>query len=203
MLRPCRASLLARPCCRNCVDLAPWRCRPDETAAEHARLADTRIIQRTSLAGSNAFLAAGKFHLDAGRTAYKPSRMRRTRRPHLHEDVDAPVRRYGVKRTFADPVHVAQLHLRDAQCFTGTNDDPPVGGVEPHHIERLPGRNTETAPLADREINYAGVTAQHPPGEIDDVARRGGARPQPFDHVCITAGGHEADVLAVGLFGNR
>src|SRR5260221_12695301 len=111
MLRSCRAPLLARPCCRNCVDLAPLRCRPDKTAAEHARLADARIIQRTRLAGSNALLAAGKFHLDAGRTAYKPSRMRRTRRAHLHEDVDGPARRYSVKRTVAKPVHVAQPPL--------------------------------------------------------------------------------------------
>ena len=44
---------------------------------------------------------------------------------------------------------------------------------------------------------------EHAAGEVDDLARRRRARPQPLDHVGIVAGRHEADVLAVLLVGDR
>ena len=67
----------------------------------------------------------------------------------------------------------------------------------------MAGGDAEPAPLPDREVDDAVVAAEHAAGEIDDVARLGGARPQAFDHLGIAAGRHEADVLAVVLVGDR
>src|SRR5262249_26377715 len=144
---------------------------------EHARLADARIIECAGLAGRNALLTVRKFHLNAGRAAHEPTRMRRARRADFYEDIEATVRRPRVKGTIADPVHVPQLHARRAQRLPGADDDPAICRIEPHDIERLTGRDAKASALADREIDDAGVTAQDPPGKIDNVARGGGARP--------------------------
>ena len=47
------------------------------------------------------------------------------------------------------------------------------------------------------------MAAEHAAVDMDDVARFRRARQQPLDHVAVVAGGHEADVLAVGLVGDR
>ena len=76
-------------------------------------------------------------------------------------------------------------------------------GVEPHHVKRRAGGDAEAAPLADGEMDDAVVAAEHAAVEVDDLARLGGARPQPLDHVGIVPARHEADVLAVRLVGDR
>src|SRR5437899_5645807 len=67
----------------------------------------------------------------------------------------------------------------------------------------MSGRDAEPAPLPDGEMDDAVVVAKHAAGHIDDLARLGGARPQPLDHVGVAPGWHEADVLAVVLVGDR
>src|SRR5579871_6930690 len=52
-------------------------------------------------------------------------------------------------------------------------------------------------------MDDAVMLAEHAAAEIDDLARAGGARPQPLDHFRIVAARHEADVLAVLLVGDR
>ncbi len=47
------------------------------------------------------------------------------------------------------------------------------------------------------------MRAQHPPVDVDDLARVGGAGTQLLDHRGVVAVGHEADVLAVGLVRHR
>ncbi len=50
-------------------------------------------------------------------------------------------------------------------------------------------------------MHHAMMAAELAPIDVDDVARRSGLRRQPFDDVAVTAGRHEADVLAIGLVG--
>ena len=49
----------------------------------------------------------------------------------------------------------------------------------------------------------AAMTAEHPAGAVDDVARLGGFGAQHFDQPGIGALRHKADVLAVGLVGDH
>src|SRR5262249_58248312 len=75
--------------------------------------------------------------------------------------------------------------------------------TEPPHVERMAGGEAQPPPLADGEMDDAGMSAQHAAVEIDDVARLGRARLEPLDHLRIAARRHEADVLAVVLVGDR
>src|SRR5205814_7300048 len=75
--------------------------------------------------------------------------------------------------------------------------------IEAQHIERMAGSDTEAAPLPDGEVDDTVVAAEHAAVEIDDVARLGGARPEPLDHLGVAAGRDETDVLAVMLVGDR
>ena len=52
-------------------------------------------------------------------------------------------------------------------------------------------------------MNDTLMTADDAAFEIDDIAGLYGVRPQPADDVGIAPGGHEADVLAVLLVGDR
>src|SRR5262249_32282844 len=63
--------------------------------------------------------------------------------------------------------------------------------------------NAEPAALADGEMDDSVVAAKHAAVEIDDFARSGGARTQPFDDVGIAAARHKADILTVLLIGDR
>ena len=47
------------------------------------------------------------------------------------------------------------------------------------------------------------MAPQDPARQVDDLARRGRAGPQPLDDVGIAPLRHEADVLAVGLLRHR
>ena len=85
------------------------------------------------------------------------------------------------------------------QRLARADDDAPPGRIEMDDVERLAGGDADAAPLADGEMDDAGMAAEHPPVDMDDVAGLGGARLQPLDHVGIAAARHEADVLAVVL----
>src|SRR5437763_1802842 len=108
-----------------------------------------------------------------------------------------------IDRVIAEPVDVAQLHAARAQRLAWTNDDPTRRRLEPHHVQRIAGRDPQPAALPDGEMNDAAMAAEHPAGEVDDLARLGRARTQPLDHVGVAPGRHEADVLAVVLVGDR
>ena len=59
------------------------------------------------------------------------------------------------------------------------------------------------AALSDGEMDDAVVAAEHPPVEVDDLARAAAPGPQPLDHIGIMSARHEADVLAVLFVGDR
>ena len=103
----------------------------------------------------------------------------------------------------AQPVDLAQPHPAGAQGLARPDHDAPRGGVEPHHVERMAGGDAEPAPLPDGEMDDAVVAPEHFAREVDDVAGLGGAGLEPLDHLGVTAGRHEADVLAVVLVGDR
>src|SRR5262245_6253664 len=52
-------------------------------------------------------------------------------------------------------------------------------------------------------MDDAGMPAEQATVEVDDIAGLGRAGLEPLDHLGVTAGRHEADVLAVVLVGDR
>jgi hypothetical protein len=71
-----------------------------------------------------------------------------------------------------------------------------------HHVERIAGGHAEALALADRVMNDAGMLAEHPPVNMDDVAGQRRIRLELGDHIGVFALRHETDVLAVGLVGD-
>ncbi len=88
------------------------------------------------------------------------------------------------------------------QRFARPDDDARALGIQMHDVERLAGRDADAAALADRVAQDAVVPAEHPPVDMDDLARRGRSRLQLGDDVGIFALRDEADVLAVLLGGD-
>src|SRR5262245_19552446 len=67
----------------------------------------------------------------------------------------------------------------------------------------MTGCDAKPAALAHGEVNDAGVAAEYPDFKIDDIAGLGSAGLETLYHLCVAAGWHEADVLAVVLVGDR
>src|SRR5262249_25537747 len=175
----------------------------DEAAAEHARLAVGRVVERAGLPGRHAVLAGDEIDLDAAGAAAQPGRLRRPGGAHLDEDLVPAGAQRTVDAALAQPVDLAQPHPAGAQGIARPDHDAPRGGVEPDHVERTAGGDAKPATLTDGEMDDAGMAAEHAAVEIDDVAGLGGPRLEPFDHLAVAAGGDEADVLAVMLVGDR
>src|SRR5207244_4640234 len=110
-------------------------------------------------------------------------RLRRPGSSHFHESFMTVVGKCLMERTFANPIDVAQYDAAHAQRLTRADDYAAALSVEPYHIERCSGRDTQPAALADSKVNNAGMHAKHLAVEIDNLAAFGRARLQPFDHV--------------------
>src|SRR5262245_61431902 len=175
----------------------------DEAAAEHARLALGRIVEYAGLARRYSVLAGDKIDLDPPAAPAQPGRLRRPRGTDLHEDLVPAGAQRVVDRVLAQPIDVAQLHSAGAQRLARAHHDAARRCVEPHHVKRNAGRHPESASLTDGEMDDAGMPAEQPAVDIDDVARLGRPGLEPLDHLGVTAGRHEADVLAVVLVGDR
>ncbi len=67
------------------------------------------------------------------------------------------------------------------------------------HVDRVPHRQVQPAPLANREMLMPGVRAHLAPLPIDDVSLAHLARRPPRHQAGVVVVGHEADLLAVGL----
>ena len=76
-------------------------------------------------------------------------------------------------------------------------------GINPHDIKRFAGCQPQSATLADRVMDDTLMGAKHAAVEMHNLASFCSIRPQPFDHIRVTAIRHEADILTVMLFGNR
>ncbi len=175
----------------------------NEAAAQHARLTLRRIVEHTGLSGRDAVLAGDEVDLDAVGTAAQPRRLRRPGRAHLDENL-VPARAQGlIDRAVAQPIHVTQPHPAGAQRLARTDDHAPRLRIEAHDIERMTGGDAEPPTLADREVDDARMASEPAAFEVDDVARLGGARLEPLDHLGVAPGRHKADVLAVVLVGDR
>ncbi len=75
--------------------------------------------------------------------------------------------------------------------------------LETQHVERLPRRDPEALALAYREMGDAAMAAEQAACVIDDVAWFAGLRPQTLHDLRIGPPRNKADILAVGLVGNR
>src|SRR5215469_3998355 len=131
------------------------------------------------------------------RTGIEPPRHRRLRRAKLYRD-----RHTSGERT-AEPVQLAKRDTRFRQCRARADDDSPLLGIEPEHIERLAGGDPEPPALADGKMGDAIVAAEHATAAVDDVTGLGGLWSQPLDEPRIGPVRHEADVLAVRLVRDR
>src|SRR4249919_122394 len=184
--------------CSDCGDRAL-----DEATTEHARLAVGRIVEHAGLAWGHSVLASNEIDLDALACPAQPRRLRRPGGADLDEHL-LPASAQGlIDASLAQPIHVAQPHPAGAQRRARPDYDPARRGVEPDHVKRMARRDAEPAPLADREMDDAGMRAENAAVEIDDVAGLGRARLEALDHLGVAARRHEADVLAVVLVGHR
>src|SRR5262249_48416218 len=92
-LRSMRGYRLQAPRARHRARLAGPECHRrrhralDEAAAEHARLAVGRVVERAGLPGRHAVLAGDEIDLDAAGASAQPSRLRRPGGAHLDEDL--------------------------------------------------------------------------------------------------------------------
>src|SRR5271165_2519903 len=175
----------------------------DEAAAENARLALCRVVENTRLPGRNALLGVHEIDLDAVGAPAQPCRLRRPRGAHLDEDFVPARAERVIDRAFAQPVDVAQPDPAGAQLVARPDHHAARRGIEPHYIERPPRRDAEPAPLADGEMDDAGMRAEHATLAVDDLARLGGAGLETLDDFAVAARGHKADVLAVALLRDR
>src|SRR5215470_6525616 len=71
------------------------------------------------------------------------------------------------------------------------------------HIKRRGGSDTESLSLANRKMRDTAMSAKHAPRHIDDLSRVTRFRPQLLDEPRIGSLRNKADILAVGLIGNR
>src|SRR5206468_6474630 len=127
-------------------------------------------VDNAVLAGCNDHLAGDEFDLIPAVDRAQPGRLRRARRAHAHEHLDA-VADDAIQRTVADPVDVTKANTIHPQCLARPHHDAAAGGVELDDIERRAGGDAEPLALADGEMNDALVTADDASIEIDDVAR--------------------------------
>ncbi len=132
---------------------------------------------------------------------------RRLRRADAHEHVTTPWADIG-ERPVTNPVQIAQSHASGRQGFAGTDNDPRMRGVEPHDIERhgnssIIEADAEAAALADRVIDDAGMAAEHAPIQMHDIAGLRRIRAHLLNEVAVFARMDEANVLAVGLVGDK
>src|SRR5260370_11152375 len=141
----------------------------DESAAEHARLSRRRIVEHTGLARRYPVVAGDEFNLEAAVDRAQPGRLRRARRAHPHEHLDA-VADDALQRAVADPVDVAQRDAVHPQRLARPHHDAAAGGIEPDDVKRRACRNAQSLALADGEMNDALVPADDTAVEVDDVA---------------------------------
>src|SRR5215831_10149804 len=175
----------------------------DEAAAEHARLPFGGVVEHAGLARRHAVLAVEEVDFDARPSPAQPCRLRRPRGAHLDEHLVPARAQRVVDGVLAQPIDLAQPHPAGAQRLARPDHDAARRRIEPHHVERMAGGDAEPSPLADGEMDDAGMSAQHAAVKIDDVARPGRTGLEPLDHLGVAARRHEADVLAVVLVGDR
>src|SRR6516164_333349 len=175
----------------------------DEAATEHARLSFGGVVEHAGLTRRHAVFAVKEIDLDARPSPAQPRRLRRPRGAHLDEHLVPAGAQRVIDGVIAQPIDLTQPHPAGAQRLARPDHHAARRRIEPHHIERMAGGDAESPPLADGEMDDAGMSAQHAAVEIDDLARLGCAGLEPLDHLGVAARRHEADVLAVVLVGNR
>jgi len=159
------------------------------------------VVEHAGLAWRYAFFAGDELDLIAAVDRAQPGRLRRTRRAHAHEHLDA-VADDALQRTIADPVDVAQLDPIHPQRLAWTHHDAAARGIELDDVKRRAGGDAQSLALADGEMNDALMPADDVAAEIDDIAGLDRTGLQPADDVGVASGRHEADILAVLLVGD-
>ena len=159
--------------------------------------ASSELVEDARLTRRHAALRLGELDL-AGRQQQRGRR--RAGRAHPGGDRKSRRRRIG-KLAVADPVHFPEHETRPGERGARAHQHPRGGRIEADDIKWLRRGDAEAAPLADRVMNDASMTAQHPSVDMDDVAGNRSPGQEPLDHVAVVAGRNETDVLTVGLFG--
>src|SRR5579883_1757383 len=171
---------------------------PDPTAAEDA----LAIVEDAGLARRHGARRLVENDFAAGAREEEPGGHGGLRRAQLHGDAQ-PVGPGGPGAVAAEPVDGAEPHPATAERALRPDDDARPFGIETKDVERIGRGDAEAAALADGEVDDAVVAAEDAALAIDDLARRKGAGAQLLDEAGIGAARHEADILTVGLGGNR
>ena len=90
-----------------------------------------------------------------------------------------------------------------AQAVTRSHHDLVALGIETDHVQWLGPGNAQPFALTDGVADDALVAAETTSVDVHDVAGLQCARLQPLDHARVASRRHEADVLAIGLLGDR
>src|SRR5579864_436378 len=125
----------------------------------------------------------------------------------LVADLDLGPHRRGGRRD-RDPVHVLYPKTRAQQVRVAADDHALRRRFGGDHVERFTCCDSETAPLSHGEAMHARVLAQYASFGVQYLAPRASWGDASLAKVgiykrCVVAIGNEADLLAVGLFGNR
>src|SRR4051794_3827941 len=111
--------------------------------------------------------------------------------------------RLAVGRRGAGPARVGEIDARAGAGRARADDDAAAGGVEGLDVEGLAVGDAQAAALADRVAGDALVPAERAAVGVDDLARLGRVGAEAGDEVAVVALRDEADVLALGLVGER
>jgi len=125
----------------------------DESTAEHAGLAQRRIVEHAGLTRRYALLARNQFDFI---TAIR----RAQATPAAAPGSIAPARNLKTLANRAIKLTVADQLTSPTRCDPSAMPraappDAAAGGLQPHHIERCAGGDAQSAPLADGEVNDA------------------------------------------------
>src|SRR5215470_13222461 len=171
----------------------------DPTAAQHARAIARVRVEDAGLTGGDAVFAVLQQHSGSVGRRKKCRRLQRRRGAYADGNGHSP-RGY---RRICKPVHVPKGDLVRMQALARSDHNLPLCGIEAHDEEGLRARDAKPAALADRVVDDAGVSAEHAPVDMHDLARLRGAGLEALDYARVAPARHEADVLTIGLVGHR
>ena len=164
---------------------------------------DVVVEEHDGLPGGHRYLRLRKHHF---RSIAAERTDERRRRPMPMTDLRR--HRSTVRGRIEYPVHTRRGQRRLLQRPLRTHHHLVIGGLERDDVERRRGGacrcgNPQPAPLAHREPMDAVMMADNASIEIDDRTARNGLGISFGDERSIVVIGNEANLLAIGLFGNR
>ena len=100
-----------------------------------------------------------------------------------------------------DQIHPVRVKLAPIQFFIPTEDDHVLFRPDLQYVKRMLRGDAQTPPLTNRIADGPPVAAQHVPLAVHEIPCRILRAAEALHEACVVAVRHEANVLAVVLFG--